>query len=441
MATIATIIDAFCDRINQPRESSYVGSTQPAARQYVSLFKFIGDDLLTRPFQWPQLKRNWLFLTQTNVRNYPYPGDYYRPLEGTAFDDSNQIPMLGPISDRNYAIRSIGIISLQTQKAYQILGKTNGIIHSRVNNEYNPNTPGYMRIDPPGPDEQDLLSMGYLGRNWIVPAAWVAGTSYTITTSKVNVNGNIYQCQRTAAAGTSIPPSVLNGIGSDGGTLWASIITTDNPASAVLWATATQYTVGQYIKTSGGLYYLCTTGGLSGASEPTSTDSPVTDGTVEWEYISASAWAANTQYAYGDYVTASITIPGGATFSQLFMNVAINPQESVSGTYSPNWYWNQGFWYQVDGSTYWKWQQSEYSIAADTDICLFDTEVMVEGLRWAWYRAKKQDYSQERQDWEQQLRAAYARFEAPCGVNAGVMADYYQYPNVPQGNWGGTGDV
>ncbi len=442
-ATIKAILDEFCDRINQPRESSYVGSTQPAARQYVSLFKFIGDDLRNRPYQWPQLKRNWLFLTQTNVRNYPYPGDFYRPLEGTQFDDSNQIPMLGPISDRNYAIRSVGIISLQTQKAYQIIGKTSGIIHSRVNNEYNANTEGYFRIDPPGPSETDLLSMGYLSKNYMLPAAWVAGASYTITTSKVSVNGQIYTCQRTNTAGTVIPPSVFNGIGSDGGSIWAACITTDNPASPVLWGAATNYYAGQYIKTPGGKFYLCTTGGLSGGSEPTDTTNPVTDGTVVWNYIDYDFWDQDIQYAYGDYVVAYVTIPGTATtFLQLYQNVAINPFENVSGALTPNWWWDRGFWYQADGNTFWKWQQAKYDVAADTDVCLFDEEVMTEGMRWAWYRAKKQDYQQERIDWENQLRSAYARFEAPCAVNAANGADpAYPWPNVPLGSWPGTGDI
>jgi hypothetical protein len=443
-ATIKSILDEFCDRINQPRESAYVTSSQPAARQYVSLFKFIGDDLRNRPYQWPQLKRNWLFLTQTNVRNYPYPGDFYRPLEGTQFDDSNQIPMLGAISDRNYAIRSVGIISLQTQKAYQILGKTSGIIHSRTNNEYNgisASSDGYFRIDPPGPSETDLLSMGYLSKNYMLPAAWVKSTSYTAA-NKVSVNGQIYTCTVSGTSSAVIPPSVFNGIGSDGGTVWAACIAFNNPSSIAYWTTATQYTAGQYIYTLLGNFYLCTTGGLSGASEPTDTSDAVTDGTVVWQYIAPVAWAANTQYAYGDYVYANITIPGGATFTQLFQNVAINPFESVSGTYSPSWYWDQGYWYQADATVLWLWQNTEFVVAADTDLCLFDKEVMTEGMRWAWYRAKKQDYQQERIDWEQSLRSAYSRFEAPCAVNAANGADSaYPWPNVPLGSWPGTGDI
>ena len=90
MATIKQILQQFCYRMNIPAPTSFVGSTSPAEQQYLSLFKFIGDNLRNRPYQWPQLKRGYSFNTSTGVSKYQLPGDFYRLLESSQWDVTNQ---------------------------------------------------------------------------------------------------------------------------------------------------------------------------------------------------------------------------------------------------------------------------------------------------------------------------------------------------------------
>ena len=72
----------------------------------------------------------------------------------------------------------------------------------------------------------------------------------------------------------------------------------------------------------------------------------------------------------------------------------------------------------------------------DNDLCLFDEDLMIEGMRWAWLRSKKLDYQQERQDWEDMIRNSYARFDGPDRVNmCGDWADYQDWPRTPPGDW------
>lgn len=304
MATILEIISNFCYRINQPAPSTIVGVASPAERQYLSLFQFIGDNLRNRPYQWPQLKRGYTFTTETDERRYQLPGDFYRLLNSNQWDDTNNWPMRGPISDFNFAIREFAVVSLQTRKAYRLIGPTNYLYST---SPYTKRSQGWFEIDPAGANNTDQLFLGYISCNWIWPRDWVTGTVYAAGSIRAG-NGYVY---RTAAGGTSgaIRPDWATGSDSDGAVTW------------------TVYT------------------------EP---------------------YFANTA------------------------NTALN----------------------------------------DSDLCLFDEDLMVEGMRWAYKRQKGQDYQQERSDWEQQVKSSFARFNGPVRVNmCNEIDDYFEWPNVPPGGW------
>lgn len=58
------------------------------------------------------------------------------------------------------------------------------------------------------------------------------------------------------------------------------------------WVTLTLYATGAVV-TAGGNVYRATAGGTSGATAPSGTGSAIADGTVTWEYISATAVDGN----------------------------------------------------------------------------------------------------------------------------------------------------
>lgn len=430
MATVKQIIDEFCYRNNIPTKSAYATGTDAASLQYISLLKYIGDYLLGEPFAWAALKRSFLFVTQTNVRNYPLPGDFYKMLESTPWDSSNQWPMRGPISDYNYAVRSLGLVSLQSRKAFRNIGKINGIIHTRIVNEYQPNSQMYLETDPAGDNETNLLQLEYISKNWVLPKNWAYATAYTNSAPDiVNVNGNVYRCitNGTSAANTSIPPTLNNGVGTDGNAQWLHVV-------CATWTATTAYSVGAYVKTAGGKYYICTEGGTSGGSDPTAETDDVIDGTVTWDYISATAWAANTEYEGGDYVTSG---------SYLYMNLSFfsDGSTAISGKQAPAWFYNQTTqkWTIPDGAgaLVWTWDQQEYTLAADTDIVMFDSDLMVDGMTWSYLRSKGLEYQDARQDWESAIRSAAGRANGPTRINAADCWDdaFENWPLTPIGSW------
>ncbi len=304
MATIKEIIQGFCYRVNVPAPSSIVGVSSPTEQQYLSLFKFVGDNLRNRPYQWPQLKRGYTFTTVTNQRKYQLPGDFYRLLDSSQWDTSNNWPLRGPISDFQYNVRQFTAVSLQTRKAFRILGPVNYLYNT---SPYSQRSAGWFEVDPAADNNTDELFLGYLSSNWIQPRDWQASTAYNL--------GDI--------------------------------------------------------RSGNGYVYRVTTAGTSGSTRPSASTGTVTDGTVTW-----------TVY----------TEPYDASASNTNLN--------------------------------------------DADLCLFDDDLMIEGMRWAYFRAKKQEYEQERSDWEQMVKSAYARFNGPVRVSmADEYGDYFDWPNIPAGGW------
>jgi hypothetical protein len=298
MATVKALIDEFCDRINQPREASYAGSTTPAARQFLSLFRRVGDELLKQPIGWPQLKRTYTFTTQTDVASYQLPGDFYRSLSGTQWGVTNQIPLYGALSDAQLAFQTYGVSVVGPYAGFQLNGAQNYIY---ATTPYTQRSAGYFQISPPGPDNTTENVIAYISRNYIWPTDWVTATLYGASAKVAGVN-NIYF---TAAGGTS------------------------------------------------------------GATRPSWTTGSSTDGTVTW-------------------------------------SVYTEP----------------------------------YPITADTDICLFPDDIMVEGLRWAWYESKRQEFASIKAAWDSTVRTELGRANGNSVVNAGYDANLDNpWPVTPNGSW------
>ena len=299
MASVIELINEFCDRILQPRESTIVGSSTPAARQFLSLFKFIGRELTSNPNGWSQLKRIYTFTTQTGVSNYQLPGDFDKLLTGTQWGVTTQVPLAGPISNAQLAFQTYGVVAASPFSAYQIQGAQGYIIQTAP---YTQRSAGYFTISPAGQNNTDQNVIAYLSSNFVWPRNWVATTAYSLGDIRTGINN----------------------------------------------------------------MYICTTAGTSGTTRPS----------------------------------------------------------AVTGT-------------EVDGTVTWTVYTEPYAISNDSDICLLDDDLMIEGLRWAWYRAKKQDYAQERKDWESSVRSAQGRQNGAVMVNAGYnQNNSLDWPPTPVSDWG-----
>lgn len=197
-ATFGECINEFLDRINQPRESSYAGATTPAARQYVSLFNQVGDELL-QFMEWPQLKRIHTFTTVLNQANYQLPGDFLRTLTGTQWGVTNQIPLAGPLSNARLAFQTYGVNIATPYAGYQ-LNSAQGYVFNTT--PYSQKSAGYFQISPPGQDNTTENVIAYTSCNYVWPRDWAASTAYSIGDIRTGVN-NMYYCTDAGTSGTT----------------------------------------------------------------------------------------------------------------------------------------------------------------------------------------------------------------------------------------------
>lgn len=305
MSSIKEICQLFCFRQNLTPPSTFVGVTSPAERQYLQIFRAIGDMLRNRPYQWPQLKRGYTFTVTSGQTKYQLPGDFYRLLDTSQWDVTNQWPLKGPLSDLAFNLRAYAAVSLQSRKAYHIIGPTNYLIQT---SPWSARSAGWFEIDPAPDNSTDQLYIGYLSCNWIQPKDWVSGTVY--------------------AAG-----SLVSGVG--------------------------------YV-------YHTAAGGTAGATRPNHASGSASDGAVTW--------------------------------------AVYNEPHQVT---------------------------EENTKLSDSDICLFDDDIMIDGMCWYYLKLKGLDFQQSRADWEQQVKSAAARQKGITRVNMAneLESDSDEWPYTDPGSW------
>jgi hypothetical protein len=75
----------------------------------------------------------------------------------------------------------------------------------------------------------------------------------------------------------------------------------------------------------------------------------------------------------------------------------------------------------------------------DTDTCVFDTEILVKGVRWCFLRAKGLSYEQEYQQWIEAVQMEASRSGGMPRISmAGSYNDWLVGPYVPQFNFPGN---
>lgn len=150
-------------------------------------------------------------------------------------------------------------------------------------------------------------------------------------------------------------------------------------------------------------------------------------GYISSNWIWPRDWVASTAYTQGN-------IRAGNGY------VYICTTAGTSGTTRPSV--SSGT--EVDGTVTWTFYTEPYlcdpsnTNLNDGDQCLFDQDIMVEGMRWAYKQAKGQEYQQLRVDWENAVAAACSRFSSPSITNladSGYGDLFNEFPLTPPGSW------
>lgn len=399
--TVLQLIQSALYRSNsQDVPTALVGSTNASDLQLLHLFYSVGEDL-TALRCWPQLKRTFKLRMVAGQTRYDLPADFFCELPFTAFDRGNSWAAMGPMTDADWNLRVVGTNYMGTTKAFRFYGWGGGQV------SINP-TPGAT-------DALSYLSFDYFSGSWLQPPLWTAGETGLAQNVYRSANGLIYKKtdSGTDTAGT-VRPTMEFGEGQDGAVRWLAITTT-------AFAGTTVYAPGDYFTASGNLYRV-TVGGTSSGSAPTSTTegTDITNGTITCRYHSAASWTGQTSFTVGSYIKIS---------SQYYRCVTAG----ITGKNQPTWDTTTF----TDNTITWTYQDTSYSrIVTDSDLCVFDDELMIAGMRAALFKARGIGAEELVKEYEEFKSSAAGRFN--IGKVLDLAAGAYSprpFANLPEGNW------
>lgn len=415
MATALQLVQKACYQASLTAPTGLIAGTDASTLQYLNLFYEVGESLRNMRM-WSQLKKRHRFPLVSQRTGYQLPQDFYCELPETDFDEANRWGNAGPVGDAYFNYRQYGYATLENRKAFRVFGP-----------DVNPSSiRGQFQLSPtPGAGNAgQYVSYEYISKSWLIPPVWTAGVTYAAL-AYVNVNGNIYKTTAGGVAGTVAPSVAYNGEGQDGGVFW-TVLTT--PA----WTSITGYAPQDYV-TNGGNLYVCTVGGVSASSGgPTGTSSSaVTDGTVSWLYCAAGSWTAETAFQAGTFIKISSTYYKNTT-PGIYGNGT-----TVTGKVSPTWAISGTSWTQSDGTVTWIYQPQAYeALVTDSDLCVFDDDIMILGLKWKFLQANRREYEDFKAEWDQRLDSAFARLNNGRVFNMANGASVVGRQPLPEGGFG-----
>ena len=401
---ILQLVTSACYRANaQTVPTTLVSPSNAGDRQLLHLVYSVCEELRALRC-WPQLKRTFKLRLVAGQERYDLPADFYSLLPFTQYDSANRWPTMGPMTDVAWNFQTQGNDFTGNERAFRLFGYGVGQV------QVNP--------IPAAADASTVISFDYVSKSFLQPPAWTASESVAQNIWR-NAGGILYK-KLTASSHTTgtLRPSMEFGEGQDGSVRWLAFTPTAFTGVAV-------WHPGDYF-TAGGRLYCVTVGGTSAAAAPTSTTEGVdlTSGTITYRYFAAPAYAAETAFDTGDHI-----LGAGSQYYRCVVG-------GITGKASePLWTPTQ----VNDSTVLWTFQNVAYEeVIGDTDLCVFDEELVIAGLRAKLFQARGLGASDLVETFEKMKRTAMGRWHvgkvidmADCGED-GVI---YPTINWTGGNW------
>ena len=189
------ILQNACQQIGIPAPTNFT-ATDTNSLQLYSLFRDVHTYLRNQRI-WPQMKSTHEFTLEADRQLYQLPPNFFAALLGTQYDKTTKFPMIGPLSDAQFAMRQYGLAGFTPLPAYRVFGPDN--------NQYSAG--GQFEVWPMPTAPGDTIAFDYQWANIFLPQNWQPSTAYTINTSYVNANGNIYKCTGSGTSSSTTAPS------------------------------------------------------------------------------------------------------------------------------------------------------------------------------------------------------------------------------------------
>ena len=403
--TILDIAKTCAGRLQLVKPTAFVSSTN---NNDIFLMEMIYQAIqeIRDSFPWPELQKEYPFLTISGMDAYRMPQDLNQILVETMWNRDQKWPLLGPLDPSEWQNYKSGYIAAIPQTQYRVKGWNTSQF--------------YMN---PTPSDTQLCIFEYISKTAFRPKSWAANTAYTLNTY-VSSDGLILKCTTAGTSDTKQPPE----FGRDGTVFWKSV-----PA----WVNSISYYVDQYIFANSKVYK-CTVAGKGSAVAPSHTSGSATNGTCTFEYYSTpDAWVGGTTYAANVTVTAStnafICAIGGisADYSPKFNSALTDVNSLLAPTVDTI----------TDGSATWTVIQSGYeTFLADTDEVILDNNCIIDGAVWRFKKERGLPYQELKADAEAQLTIMQTALSSSDVVSARAGQNKWPWMlgvwSYPVGNFG-----
>lgn len=158
--TAGEIINAAAKELGLGAAADPYSSSDVNFQQLTQMLDSVGTELLDH-YEWEHLKREHTFTTVLNQSEYDLPADFLSLYEQTAWNRTQQLPLIGPISPEVWQTM-VATATAQVSQIYRV--RTNQIW-----------------IGPPGNiPAAETIAFEYKSRAWVRPAASGLGNGDTL---------------------------------------------------------------------------------------------------------------------------------------------------------------------------------------------------------------------------------------------------------------------
>lgn len=144
--TLLELMQAVCRELGLQVPNAVVSSQDPQIMQLLGILNRFGKDLV-RVFEWQELTFNAGITTAKGVRLYDLPADWNRQVPTTEWKASNNWPVRGPTSGRNWAAYKASYVNSGIDTRFRIIQNKIELLDD--------------------PIDGDVLSFEYISKNWV----------------------------------------------------------------------------------------------------------------------------------------------------------------------------------------------------------------------------------------------------------------------------------
>lgn len=264
--TALSTMQAVRKRLNLDVPSTIESVTDPDELQQIQELIDVSEELRqARCFI--QSRRSHVFGVEIGRTDYQLPLDFYGTVLSSSWNETESLPMIGPVSDSYFNYLLYGEVSGTTNYTYRLFGP-----------DQNPNSEGGQFKIYPVPSSD--------------ASAWQTGTAYTVGETVTN-NDREYICTVAGTSAGSGGPSGIETSGiTDNTAEWGfngTVIRFDYISRHLFlpknWEPDTAYSLNDKVNVNGNIY-ICTSAGTSSSANPPSglATSSIADNTAEWGY-------------------------------------------------------------------------------------------------------------------------------------------------------------